>query len=138
MLADRVVKINMRCYGPKPRSFLQLTRGMGMLPVVEIDGKVWTESAVIMEQLETTFPEHRPLLPPRGSATRELADTQMAQERELFGCWLRWLRAEESDRARDSFEASMDRTDAMLGAAGVFFGGAEISLVDRIFARFTK
>ena len=133
-LPYRVVKINMRCYGPKPRSFLQLTRGMGMLPVVEIDGKVWTESAVIMEQLETTFPEHRPLLPPRGSATRELADTQMAQERELFGCWLRWLRAEESDRARDSFVASMDRTDAMLGAAGLFFGGAEISLVDCIFA----
>ena len=37
---------------------------LGMLPVVEIDGRVVTESSVIMRELEAAFPEQRPLLPP--------------------------------------------------------------------------
>ena len=39
----------MNCYGPKRPEFLRLTRGAGMLPVVEIDGRVVTESSVIMQ-----------------------------------------------------------------------------------------
>ena len=130
----RTVKINMNCYGPKKQSFLRITRGQGIVPVMEIDGHVFTESAVIMQQLEDSFPEATPLLPPRGSAGRGASDAAMAMERELFGCWLRWLRAEESPRARKSFEQALDRTDATLAASGPYFGGADASLVDCVFA----
>lgn len=131
----RTVKINMNCYGPKKQEFLRMTGGAGMLPVVEIDGRVITESSVIMQELEATFPDYVPLLPPRGSPARKTTDTQMSMERDLFGCWLRWLRAEESPRARKSFEQAMDKTDAMLASAGgSYFGGAQVSLMDCVFA----
>ena len=133
-LPYRVEKINMNCYGPKKQSFLRITRGQGMLPVLEIDGRVTTESSVIMQELEECFPEATPMLPPRGSAGRKASDAGMAMERDLFGSWLRWLRADESPRARKSFEQALDRTDARLAASGPFFGGASVSLVDCVFA----
>jgi glutathione S-transferase len=127
-----------RCgsYGPKKKDFLRLTRGAGMLPVVEIDGRVITESSVIMQELEDTFPDYTPLLAPRGSPARKTTDAQMAMERDLFGSWLRWLRADESPRARKGFEHAMDKTDALLASngGGPYFGGAEVSLADCIFA----
>jgi hypothetical protein len=39
----------------------------GLLPVIELDGRVVTESAVIMNLLEETFPDHKPLMPPPGT-----------------------------------------------------------------------
>ncbi|GFH27240.1 GST N-terminal domain-containing protein, partial [Haematococcus lacustris] len=44
-------KVNMRCYGDKQRSFLAKVPN-GLLPVIELDGQVVTESAVIMQLLE--------------------------------------------------------------------------------------
>jgi glutathione S-transferase len=44
-------KINMRSYGDKPQSFLSKVPG-GLLPVIELDGRVVTESLDIMELLE--------------------------------------------------------------------------------------
>ena len=126
-----------RCgsYGPKKKDFLRLTRGAGMLPVVEIDGRVITESSVIMQELEDTFPDYTPLLPSRGSPARKTTDAQMSMERDLFGSWLRWLRADESPRARKGFEQAMDKTDALLASnGGPYFGGAEVSLADCVFA----
>ena len=58
----RVEKINMRCYGDKPRGFLAKVPS-GMLPVVELDGAVLTESDRIIAALEAAFPE-RPMVPP--------------------------------------------------------------------------
>lgn len=46
-----VEKIAMRCYGDKPQSFLSKVRS-GLLPVIEIDGRIITESAEIMETLD--------------------------------------------------------------------------------------
>jgi glutathione S-transferase len=34
--------------------------------VLELDGKVVTESAVIMNLLEEAFPDNKPLMPPKG------------------------------------------------------------------------
>lgn len=61
-----VEKINMRCYGDKPDSFLAKVP-RGLLPVIELDGKVITESTEIMEALEKTFPEP-PMLPVSGTS----------------------------------------------------------------------
>ena len=47
----RMEKINMRSYGDKPQRFLQKVPG-GLLPVIELDGRVVTESADIMFLLE--------------------------------------------------------------------------------------
>lgn len=38
----------------------------GLLPVLELDGRIVTESAVIMALLEDTFPDNKPLMPPKG------------------------------------------------------------------------
>jgi glutathione S-transferase len=47
----RMEKINMRSYGDKPKSFLNKVPS-GLLPVIELDGRVITESAEIMMILE--------------------------------------------------------------------------------------
>ena len=52
----RVERINMRSYGEKPAWFLKKVPS-GLLPVVELDGEIITESLVIMQILEQTFPE---------------------------------------------------------------------------------
>lgn len=41
-------KINLRAYGDKPESFLHISPN-GVLPVMEIDGRVVTESTTIAE-----------------------------------------------------------------------------------------
>ena len=48
----RMEKVNMRCYGDKPPSFLKKVPS-GLLPVIELDGRVVTESADIMALLES-------------------------------------------------------------------------------------
>ena len=80
----RVEKINMRCYGDKKRSFTAKVPS-GMLPVMEIDGRLLTESASIAAALENEFPEHKPLLAPPGSALRKRQDDLNRLERALFG-----------------------------------------------------
>ena len=66
-----VEKINMRCYGDKPPSFLAKVPA-GLLPVLELDGRVIAESARIMELLEQEFPA-RPMMPAPGTDERACA-----------------------------------------------------------------
>ena len=90
-----IEKINMRCYGDKPPSFMAKVPS-GLLPVLEIDGRTVTESAVIMQLLEDAFPDYKPLMPKRGSPERAHAEGLMKLERryggvallELFGAML--------------------------------------------------
>ena len=58
----KVEKAPLRCYGEKSREFLQISP-RGMLPVGIIKGQMISESNEIMFALETSFPEHNPLLP---------------------------------------------------------------------------
>ena len=62
----------------------------GLLPAMELDGKLVIESADIMWALEEAFPESA-LLPPQGSRERQRALQLFQLERQLFGDWLRWL-----------------------------------------------
>ena len=63
----------------------------GLLPVLEMDGKLTTESAAIMDKLEAAFPQ-RPMMPwPEGSPEDRRARQLLALERRLFGAWLQWL-----------------------------------------------
>ena len=83
----------MRSYGDKPKWFLDKVPS-GLLPVIELDGKMITESLVIMQILDETFPG-RPLLPTGDAAvagsdpTASLAAANelLRLERDLFSWW---------------------------------------------------
>jgi len=75
-----------RCYGDKPREFLAKVGPSGLLPALELDGRIITDSATIMATLEREFPQ-TPLLPPPG-AERARAEVLMRLERQLFSAWM--------------------------------------------------
>jgi glutathione S-transferase len=66
-----IEKINMRCYGEKAASFTAKVP-RGLLPVMELDGELMTESDAIMAALQDAFPE-RPMLPAHGTPERQCA-----------------------------------------------------------------
>ena len=76
----------MRSYGDKPAWFLQKVPG-GLLPVIELDGKVITESLTIMQILDNEFKTCRSMLPAPGLDERARAQTLLQLERELFSWW---------------------------------------------------
>ncbi|CAI5988319.1 unnamed protein product [Closterium sp. NIES-64] len=138
----RVEKINLKCYGPKPDWFLELVAN-GMLPAVQLDGRVITESVTIMKEIEAAFPSHSPLLPPPSDAhAAEAAEQLMGLERGLTGAWLKWTKGkdamrwlaggdEEEGEGRREFEAAMDAMEeALVKSGGPYFLGKEFSLVD--------
>jgi len=143
-----VRKINMRCYGGKPAEFLAKVPS-GLLPVLEMDGRVVTESATIMALLEDRHASdparHRPLMPPRGTAERAEADALLRLERRFFGDWLDWLTGgggwgggvdeRQQAAARRRFEQTVAAVCAAMPGPGPFFMGLDQpSLVDITFA----
>jgi len=58
---------------------------------MELDGKLYIESADIMRLLEQEFPDNTPLMPAQGTKERQRADALMRLERRLFSDWLGWL-----------------------------------------------
>lgn len=136
----RVEKINMRCYGDKKRSFTAKVPS-GMLPVMEIDGRLLTESASIAAALEDEFPDHKPLLAPPGSALRKRQDDLNRLERALFGRWMQWLTSSRMDRQmRSRFEEALDAVEAELALdpTGPYFCGEDVTLIDIAFTPFLE
>ena len=71
----------MFCYGEKEDWFTRKVNRRGMLPAIQLDGKVIIESDVILEALETTFgPLHKSMFDPQVKRLRDL-------ERLLFRAW---------------------------------------------------
>ena len=127
----RVEKINMRCYGDKKPSFTAKVPS-GMLPVMEIDGVLITDSAAIAAALEREFPE-TPLLPEDGTPERARASDLLKLERALFSRWMGWLTSGWADgQNRSGFEEALDIVDAFLNAQ--FEGGRHATRVDMIEA----
>ena len=80
----RIRKVTMFCYGEKERWFKQLVPS-GMLPALELDGHLITESDLILQALEENFgPLGEGLQDPDVFALRQL-------ERRLFRAWCQWL-----------------------------------------------
>ena len=128
----------MRCYGDKKPSFTAKVPS-GMLPVMEIDGAMITDSAAIAAALESTFPE-TPLLPADGTPERARASELLKLERALFSRWMGWLTSGWADgQNRSGFEEALDLVDAELRATpGPYFLGESFSLVDITYTPFLE
>lgn len=82
----KIELVPMRSYGDKPREFLQKVPS-GLLPAIEVNNRIVTESQVIMELLDEWHQEgYKPMMP-----TDEAGMTRYHQlarlERELFSWW---------------------------------------------------
>lgn len=77
--------VPMRSYGDKPREFLQKVPS-GLLPAIEVNGQVITESQVIMELLDRWHPKeagYKPMMPAEDDEQGQANYAQLARlERE--------------------------------------------------------
>lgn len=145
----KIEKVNMRCYGDKPDWFMRM-QPSGGIPVAKIDGRVITESNDIMQVLESSFPEHNPLLPEPSDPQAPRVQPLLRLERQLFSSWFRWLisPSRSGDSQQREYEKLLSETDAQLGEAasiaeangkkGGFFLGEKPSIVDCMFAPFLE
>lgn len=128
----RIERINMRSYGDKPDWFLKKVPS-GLLPVLELDGKMITESLVIMQVLEQNFPDI-PMIP---EEEFDRANELLGLERKLFSDWCGLIFRPSmpgpfGGGARKDFEETLDKVNAALGVLpGPWFLGGDIpSIVD--------
>ena len=77
----------MFCYGEKERWYKKKVRS-GMLPALELDGRLITESDVILAELEDTF---GPMGAGKVSMHSREAKKLRRLERTIFSAWCRWL-----------------------------------------------
>jgi glutathione S-transferase len=132
----RVKKVTMFCYGSKEEWYKRIVPS-GMLPAAEIDGRIVTESDVILQELEDSYG-------PLGEPIAAIAP-QRRLERQLFGAWCDWLcrpsssaAAEESKRR--AFEDVLLRFEKELAAApGPWLRGDDRpSTADIIFVPYVE
>eukprot|EP01013_Petalomonas_cantuscygni_P002317 TRINITY_DN12352_c0_g1_i1.p1 TRINITY_DN12352_c0_g1~~TRINITY_DN12352_c0_g1_i1.p1 ORF type:complete len:478 (-),score=67.58 TRINITY_DN12352_c0_g1_i1:197-1630(-) len=116
----RVAKVTMFCYGHKESWYTRLVPS-GMLPAIDLDGRIVTESDEILNALESTFgPLHRSMSDPEVIPLRRL-------ERHLFRAWCGWLCRPHRSNAEESASAAqfarvMDQVASALDASpGPFF-----------------
>jgi len=82
--------VPMRSYGDKPAEFMRKVPN-GLLPAIEVQGQIITESSVIMELLDrwhTAEDGYRPMMPDEDDAAgRQRYESLARLERELFSWW---------------------------------------------------
>eukprot|EP00584_Thalassiosira_punctigera_P003368 CAMPEP_0172526984 /NCGR_PEP_ID=MMETSP1067-20121228/1799_1 /TAXON_ID=265564 ORGANISM="Thalassiosira punctigera, Strain Tpunct2005C2" /NCGR_SAMPLE_ID=MMETSP1067 /ASSEMBLY_ACC=CAM_ASM_000444 /LENGTH=573 /DNA_ID=CAMNT_0013310635 /DNA_START=103 /DNA_END=1827 /DNA_ORIENTATION=- len=135
----RIEKVNMRCYGDKPASFLAMQPN-GNIPVAIIDGVTYNQSNDIMYALEERFPDHEPLVP-NDPKQRMKSQELLRLERQIFSAWMYWLTSGDSrdGRLQESFVSVLNDVEAELSATkGGFFLGKKASIVDMMFAPFLE
>ena len=97
----------------------------GRVPVVEEDGWLLPESAVIMEFLEERYPE--PALLPADPEERAFVRLLIFRDGDLTRPYYALRRGE--DGAREELDAALGRFDTLLGERP-YLGGAEYGLAD--------
>merc|ERR1719478_440050 len=108
----RIEKVTMFCYGEKEAWYKRKVPS-GMLPALELDGQIITESDVILYELERAFgPLYKGMEDPAVIPLRRL-------ERLLFRAWCNWLCQPnwfpgEEKRARKEFERAMEIVEGAL------------------------
>ncbi len=132
----RIRKVTMNCYGDKESWYRQRVPS-GMLPALELDGRLITESDLILAALEAAFgPLERPLEDPEVLALRQL-------ERRLFRAWCQWLCCTgEAGPASEPAERHFEKMAVLVEAALAVHEGPwflqSLSCVDLIFTPYLE
>ncbi len=132
----RIQKVTMFCYGKKEAWYKRIVPS-GMLPAIELDGRLITESDDILLALEEVFGtlgvgmKHPTALP-----LRQL-------ERLLFRYWCAWLcyptrSTREEQRNRAQFQAVVAKVEAALSSTPSPYFLNEFSTVDVIFTPYLE
>lgn len=129
-----VDKVTMFCYGKKESWYLQKVRN-GMLPAIELDGQIITESDDILGALEYTFG-------PLGEAMANITPHRRL-ERQLFAAWCQWLcrparSSKEEERNKQVFEQILAQVDQSLNKTPGPYFLKEFSLADVIFIPYVE
>jgi glutathione S-transferase len=132
----RIEKVTMFCYGEKERWYKQIVPS-GMLPAIELDGTLITESDDILIALERAFGSlGLSLLDPIALPLRQL-------ERLLFRAWCSWLcypsrspRHDRHDRAQ--FVDVVTAVEAALGKMPSPYFLDDFSAIDVIFTPYVE
>lgn len=136
-ISYRTRRVTMFCYGDKEPWYKRLVPS-GMLPALELDGRLITESDVILAALETAFG-------PLAGQALEAPDVRPLRklERQLFRAWCMWLcqphsspRAEQ--QAQAIFEQVADVVEAKLAYTPGPYFLADFGPVDVIFAPYIE
>jgi glutathione S-transferase len=128
----KVQKINMRSYGDKPAEFLRRVPN-GLLPAIELDGVLQTDSLPIMMNLERTFSggSHPQMWPSPGTKDDSRAQQLMRLERDLFARWCNLVfRPSLGGGSRKVFEEGLDLVDKELAATKGPWFLDQLSIVD--------
>ncbi|MBD2327766.1 glutathione S-transferase family protein [Alkalinema sp. FACHB-956] len=132
----RIEKVTMFCYGEKERWYKQKVPS-GMLPAIELDGRVITESDDILWALERVY----------GPLGLGMEDPQVVPlrrlERLLFRAWCGWLcyparSRQEDDRSRSQFVAVVQEVEAALARTPGPYFLAEFGTADVIFTPYVE
>jgi glutathione S-transferase len=132
----RIEKVTMFCYGEKESWYKQKVPS-GMLPALELDGKIITESDDIIIALEQAF----------GSLNLGMTDPQVlilrSLERRLFRAWCTWLcyptssTRQEQDN-RQQFIVAVNQIENALGSTPGDYFLAEFGTADVIFTPYVE
>ncbi|MBD2256115.1 glutathione S-transferase family protein [Pseudanabaena sp. FACHB-2040] len=132
----RIEKVTMFCYGQK-ESWYKRKVPSGMLPALELDGRLITESDDILIALEQVF----------GPLTWGMGDPKVVPlrqlERLLFRAWCTWLcyparSASEEQRSREQFTAVMAKVEEALGRTPGPYFLEEFSTADVVFTPYVE
>ncbi|WP_299414122.1 glutathione S-transferase family protein [Acaryochloris sp. IP29b_bin.148] len=131
----RIEKVTMFCYGEKERWYKRIVPS-GMLPALELDGRVITESDDILIALEQAFG-------PLGLGMKDPAVMPLRQlERLLFRAWCTWLcypsRPRQDQRNRAQFVSVVEKVEAALNRTPGPYFLEEFGTADVIFTPYVE
>ncbi|MHC5734811.1 glutathione S-transferase family protein [Nostoc sp.] len=132
----RIEKVTMFCYGEK-ESWYKRKVPSGMLPAIELDGRIIKESDDILIALEKVF---APLN--QGMEDRTVL-TLRQLERLLFGAWCAWLcsrvsSSQQEQRNREQFIAVVAKVESALGSTPSPYFLDSFGIVDVIFTPYLE
>ncbi|MEM7793196.1 MAG: glutathione S-transferase family protein [Cyanobacteria bacterium P01_C01_bin.118] len=132
----RIEKVTMFCYGQKEAWYKRKVPS-GMLPAVELDGQLITESDDILIALEQAFdPLTISMLAPTAIPLRQL-------ERLLFRAWCSWLcqpvrSARQEEFNREQFVAIVAKVDEALATTPGPYFLENFSVIDLVFTPYVE
>lgn len=132
----RIEKVTMFCYGEK-ESWYKRKVPSGMLPALELDGRIITESDDILMALERAYGA-------LGAGMLDATVLPLRQlERLLFRAWCGWLcypasSSRHEQRNREQFEAVVAKVEAALASTPGPYFLADFGTADLIFTPYVE